>query len=145
MVKTTTTLNSSKKYFEHDKLVEALMAADEILERCQIKYFLLEDTAWQAYKQYQFMKDLEELTFGLQRKDWTQVSQSLLKTIKPKDLQIEKDSIGFKMDNGVPITIWIINRKYEFFQRPDMIYYMYSEYFIPNPFMKYWKVRFLIK
>jgi hypothetical protein len=45
MVKTTTTLRSSKKYLEPNKLAEALMAADEILERCQLNYFLMDMTA----------------------------------------------------------------------------------------------------
>ena len=144
MVKTTTTLNSSKKFLEPDKLAEALMAADEILERCQLNYFLMDELAWQVVKNYQFLK-LEEITFGVQRKNWTEVSRSLLRSIKPKDLLIEQDSIGFTMDNKVPVTIWIINKRYEFFQRPDMVWYLYSEFKIPNPFEKYWKVRYLIK
>lgn len=145
MVKTTTTLNSSKHYYEPDQLASAMMAFDEILERCQLNYFLLEETAWQVVHNYPLLKNLEEITVGIQRKDWTELSKSLVRSIKLKDLEINEDSIGFKWDNEVPITIWIINKNYEFFQRPDQVWYLYTQFRIPNPFSRYWKVRHLIK
>lgn len=144
MTKTTTTLRSSKQFFEPDQLASALMIADELLERCQFNYFLLDDLAWQVYKNYQFLENLEELTFGITRTNWTKLSRSLIQSVGIKNLEIDTDAIEFKC-NGVPVVVWIINKNYEFFKRPDMKWYLYSEFKLPNPFMKYWKVRYLIK
>lgn len=145
MVKTTTTLRSSKKYFDHQQVFEALQATDEILERCQLNYFLLENLAEQIYLNVPFFKNIEEITLGIQRKDWTEVSKSLIRSVHLKDLMIEEDAIEFKNPNGVPTVIWIINKRYEFFQRPDLVWHSYTQFRVPNPFEKYWKVRFLIK
>lgn len=145
MVKTTTTLRSSKKYYTHDQIFEALQETDERLERCQLNYFLLEDLAQQVFLGSPQFKNLEEITLGVRERDWTTLSKSLMRSIGLKDLMIEEDSIEFKNLNGVPTVIWIIHRNYEFFKRPDLVWHSYTQFRVPNPFAKYWKARFLIK
>lgn len=42
---------------------------------------------------------------------------------------------------GVPVEIRIIHKDYAFLDNPESVFYRTTEFLVPNPFERYWKVR----
>ena len=129
------------KQYTHDELYAALLHLQDTMERCLLPFMLLDDTAEQVI--HETPLDVPEISVGVQQKHLTRESKSTLKSLIP-DLVDADVSLGYT-HNGVPVTIWVIQRRYKFFQCPDIRFYNITHFFVPNPFQSYWKARFLIK
>ena len=52
---------------------------------------------------------------------------------------------------GVPVEVKILDRRYNFFKNPDIVYYEYGgrqmadDFRVANPFSKYWPTRFIVR
>ena len=140
-VMTQTTSNPSIKY-SHDKIQEALLQVDDYFERALIPYMLFDDIALQVYEDTPKF-EVDEISCGVLRKNWTQSGSSIFRMYVPK-LEYLKTSVNFTA-NGVPVIVWIIDNSYQFLENPDSRPYYTADFKLPNPFKDYWKARDLIK
>ncbi len=128
--------------FTHEQVHDALMDVQDALERSLMPFILLEGAAKQLYENSSYLT-LNEISVGVLEKEFTESGRSLLRMVRPKaEFTYENVTYDFK---GVPVIIWIIHKNYKFFQNPDSRMYCLSEFRLPNPFMAYWRARFLIK
>lgn len=140
MKKASTTTSPSK--FNHAQLQEALLVAQDYLERSMVPFVLLDETAKQMLNEMPTL-DLNEISVGVLEQHWTEFCVSTFRSLVPS-ASISKDVVDFTI-NKVPIIIWIIHRKFDVFKHPDTRFYYTSEFRLPNPFNKYWKIRHFIK
>lgn len=128
--------------FTHEQLHNALMDVEDALDRALVPFILLEGAAKQIYEGAGSL-ELNEISVGVLERHMTQSGRSLFRMVRPK-AEFTYENITYN-SNGVPIIIWIIHKNYKFFQNPDSRIYCLSEFKLPNPFMAYWRARFLIK
>lgn len=146
-IPTTSTLLSDitedSGFFPHEKIHEALMYSQEVLERSSIPFMLLDETAHQIMKTEMPTFRLSEISIGIMKRHWTESGKSIFNMIVP---QAEETNMNISYTVGdVPVIMWIIEREFSFFQYPDVRFYFNSEFKIPNPWREYWKSRDLIK
>lgn len=134
------TLNESS--FPHQKIEEALFYLEDMFDRAGIPFILLEGLAKQVFDNAPYFS-LNQIDVGVEDKYLQETGMRMLKIVRP-DIYRDQNSISFE-HNGVPIIIWIIRKKWKFFQRPDSRFYATTHFQLPNPFKSYWKSRFLIK
>ena len=131
------------------ELDAALYHLTDIMDRC-ICYFSLVGETLRSIKDDNQLKGTV-IYVAIRRLDFSESAQSMLATLSRgvdlrlgiDDYQKDGDYISWKF-KGVPISIKIVHRKYEFFNNPSFMFYMGEDYRIPNPFNKYWKIRNLI-
>jgi len=133
---------NEKIILSHQQIEGALFYLEDLLERAQIPFILLEGLARQVHDGVPYFS-LNEINVGVEEKYLKETGQGFLKIVAP-ELYIDDNVISFEK-GGVPITIWIIHKKWKFFQNPDTKFYGITEFKLPNPFEKYWRSRFLIK
>lgn len=132
--------NTTTEY-THEQLHNALLNAQDMLERSQITFITLNDTALQL-KQEVPVLNLQRIDLGIQKKYLTDSCFSMLKSLVPN---LEEKGLNYYYEfQGVPIQIRIIHRHYKFFDRPDSRFYYLSEFPLPNPFEDYWKARHFV-
>ena len=141
--------------FTSEQLEEGFTHLDDIMNRCLIPVTLLNDTAL-TIKEGRLGGN--QLDIGVRAADLTESSLSTLKTLaKGEDLnlgikdfnviispeeKIKEITWNYK---GIPVTIKVIHREYNFFKNPDYVWYWGETYNIPNPFDKYYKARHIIQ
>ena len=112
----------------------------DLLTSCQIPHFLLGETSQQAIADVEL--NVDKIEIGVLKKNFNETTKRLFLTFLP-GLELG-DVVKLERDE-IPIEIKIIQRHYGFFDNPDNVFYMADEYKIPNPYQKYWEVRYLIK
>jgi hypothetical protein len=132
---------NKKPAFDHDQITKALLSLEDTFERAIMPFMLLEGAAKQLHEELPF--ELTELSVGVLRKDWTQYGSATFMMCQPT-AQWVKDNIEVMVE-GVPTVVWIIQKHYKFFERPDFRWFNATEFFIPNPFDRYWSSRFIIR
>ena len=135
------TLNE-KGTFTHEQINNALFYLEEVMGKAQIPFFLLEGIAKQVYDESPYFS-LNQVDAGVSEKAVGETGKSFLKIVVP-NIYIDNNTISFS-HGGVPIIVWIIHKKWKFFQNPDTKFYSVTSFHLPNPFKNYWKSRFLIK
>ena len=130
------------KNFTHMELENALRNVDDLFARCVLdtKYFLLGDTA-KAAKENGFLSG-PCIEVGIEDRYLTPEVRSTLKQFGHVDNP--GDNWEYEVA-GVPVKVKVIHNKYDFFKHPDIKYWAYDDYQLPNPFDTYYKSRFLIK
>lgn len=69
---------------------------------------------------------------------------------KIEDYTFDDEGITFTY-KGIPVELKFIDRKYAFFNNPDIVYYEYNgeqlsdDFRVANPFEGYWKARFIVR
>jgi hypothetical protein len=122
---------------------EALFFVEDQLNRSQIPFFLLGETAKQAREG--FSGGFEgDITLGLLKKDYTDSGSSILRMLMPHHTEWGDKKITV-VYNGVNVEIKIIHRNYDFFKNTDIVIHSVSDFCLPNPFNKYWAARNLIQ
>ncbi len=129
---------------------DVLLTVQDILDRCQVRFFALKDTAKQIKEtNHSIEPDLHLFTIelGIQKKDLGQmIVPNVKEQLKLAHIEPEWTDNYIKFTHkGVPVFIKIIQRKYQWFQNPDKKFYRVVEFNIPNPFDRYWPARFIIK
>lgn len=123
------------KFPSHDDIYAAMMKAEDILQRAQIPFVVLGDVAKQMYNNENL--HVHKVVFGVLQQHAVEECTSLLPTIAP-DLENLKDGWNVRTPN-VTVYIKILPKKYPAIMNPDVIFYMYDAWRIPNPFAQYWK------
>jgi len=133
---------TEKNKLTHQQIEEALYYLEDILERAQIPFILLEGIARLVHDEAPYFS-LDQIDIGVEEKYLQETGQGFLHIVAP-DLYIDNNVISFVKD-GVPIVIWVIHKKWKFFQSPDTKFYGITSFKLPNPFNSYWRSRFLVK
>jgi len=133
---------NEKVPFTHEQLIQALYYLEDVMDRAQLPFFLLEGAAKQVYDDVPYLS-LNQIDAGIQEKYVQESGKGLLKIVLP-NVYIDQNTISFEY-NKIPIVIWIIHKNWKFFKQPDTRFYGIVNLQIPNPFKNYWKSRFLIK
>jgi len=122
---------------------EALFFIEDQLNRSQIPFFLLSETAKQARDGFLGGFD-GDITVGVLKKDYTKSGSSILKMLLPRHTDYDDKLIKLNY-NGINVEIKIIYRNYQFFKNTDIVIHSLSDFCLPNPFNNYWKSRNLIQ
>ena len=133
---------NEKVPFSHQQLLEALYYLEDTMDRAQLPFFLLEGAARQVKDDVAYLS-LTQIDAGVEEKNIQESGKGLLKIVLP-DVEIDENTISFS-HNGVPIIIWIVHKRWKFFQSPDTVFFGICNFKLPNPFKNYWRSRFLIK
>ena len=143
MTNMTSTKESGKSPEELDK---ALLFVDDLLDRMLCPYMLAGRTLKSILKGQINGNGINVLVL---RKHFGREARSVLGSCMSmiyKKPEIKEEDGCLKLDyEGVPIEIKIIDRKYEFLKQPDMLFYKYDMFKIPNPWQSYWRVRGILK
>ena len=135
-------IQNEKVPFTHQQITDALYYLEEVMERTQLPYFLLEGVAKQVHDNVPYFS-LDQIDAGVEEKFMQESGKGMLDIVLP-NIYKDGNTISFE-HNGVPIVIWIIHKHWKFFAQPDTVFYGITNFKIPNPFKKYWKCRFIIK
>lgn len=122
--------------YRHTDLLEALFFIQDVLERAQIPFMALGNTALSIFNNEQDLSD--PIHIGILKKYLMKANESTVRTLI-KDATFNDRSIKL-IHNNIPITIDIINNEYSFFKYPDKKFYYVEDFYLPNPFEKYYKV-----
>jgi len=123
------------------KLDNTLLHVQLVLERSAMPFVLLGETARSVVEDGSIGG--KKIEVGVEKKYATKSSISLLKMQEPR---IEETESGYRFTrHDVPVEINIIKRKYKFMKNPSLIFYWVENYYLPNPFKAYWKVRSFVK
>ena len=128
--------------FTSEQITEALYYVEEVFDRTQIPYFLLDGIARQVFDNVPYFS-LNQIDVGINQKDIQESGQGMLDIVLP-NVYKDQNTISFDY-KGVPVVIWIIHKRWKFFQNMDTVFYGICNFKVPNPFKQYWKSRFLIK
>jgi hypothetical protein len=128
--------------FTGEQLKKALFYFEDLAERIQVPFFVLKDTARDVNAEAELTGGgvdvgIKEGEFNAKGKE------SMFLTLEPNAL---KTKYGYELEcEGVPIRLYIIKRRYKWFESLNLMFYGVSNFWVPNPIKKYWKGRFLVK
>lgn len=143
MEKTTPMKGNGKSPEDLDK---ALLFVDDLLDRMLCPYVLAGETLKSVIGG---QVDGDKIEVIVLRKHFGEEARSVFGSCmsmiyKKKEIKEKGGCLNLEHE-GVPIEIKIVDRKYGFLKQPDMIYYKYDMFKIPNPWLAYWKVRGIVK
>lgn len=136
--------------FASEDLVAALLLMSDLLERAPLEYVLLKDTAKQALIQHHESLpklDVRCLEIGITKRHFTEDGSRMLKTL----LDLNKIEYNWAppmircMVKGVPVHIQVLQRNYGFMRNPTKIFFAVTEMYVPNPFDKYYKAKYIVR
>ena len=132
---------SSPAQLSPDELLEALYFAYDVLDRAMTPFVLLQKTA----EDIVFDQDLtgNHIDIGICEQHLTRYGTSVIKQLAPS--LVKSNDYYFFRHGEVPIRAKIIHERTRMFLYPDIRFYRAEQFFIPNPFDKYWKKKNLIK
>lgn len=133
---------NEKVSFTSEQITLALYYLEDTMDRAQLPFFLLEGAARQVKDNIPYLS-LTQIDAGVEEKYVQGSGLAMLKIVLP-NIYVDQNTISFEYDK-VPIVIWIVKKKWKFFQNPDTVFFGICNFKIPNPFERYWKSRFLIK
>ena len=119
----------------------ALNMAEDYLSRSQIPFLLSGETLESIVKNDQIAGSKVELM--AQKRNLTKAGLSMLRETTGGFEQTDSKLVFTVKE--VPVEIKIIKRKYKILENPDVLFYKISEYKIPNPLERYWKVKGLFR
>lgn len=120
----------------------ALFDVEDLMGRALVPFILLGETA-KSVKEEELLSGTA-VDVGVRALDLNEFS---LRTIKTFTFEggFNKTDWGYQYtSHGVPVRISVITKKWKFFENPEKVFYGPATYFVPNPFIDYWKTRFLV-
>lgn len=123
------------KEFSHNPLYQAMLHAGEQLDRCQINFIVLGEAAHAVYFDHP-LKGFK-VVFGVMQRHAVPNLVSVLKVLEPT-LEMMTDGWKFTYER-VPVYCKIITKNYRTLTDPDIRFYGFDSWRIPNPFLEYWK------
>lgn len=144
---TTNSVSGKAPEFTSMQLEKALDYADHIMNCLPIDFFLMDELANYIYKNqpdtWLAAGSVDTISIGVRRHWITPEVVTTLKTLIPTLGTMPNE---WQFDHmGVPIRVTIVERNYTYLQNLDFKFHLSGEYKIPNPFEKYWSVRYLVK
>lgn len=142
---TTVSQQENGKKFTSAELESALAYADHVMQSISTDYFLLDELAFfiKEHEPDVWLEGLDAISIGTRVLWFTDNAKRNLVTIVP-DAVILPGEVQFE-ENGVPIRLTVVQKNYTYLQNLDIVNHLASEYWLPNPFNKYWAGRYLIK
>ena len=140
-------MKNSKNGYKSEELEKALFKVEDLFDRLQVPMFLLMQTAWDIHKGEK-LNESDRVYVGIKKNNLTPFVLSTLKSLEQDGItpKLQQVNGGYHLqENGVPIDIKIVQRNYKFLDNLQFKWYKATEYWLPNPFSVYWKVRHLIK
>lgn len=128
--------------FSDIEIRNAIFAVHDAMNRASIPFILLDVLAKEMYDNLTSFI-IDEVSIAVQKRHWTKSGASIFKMVVPSAI-VTEDNVSWQVGK-VPVVVWIVKKKYNFFERPDVRIFLQEEFNIPNPFPKYWKARFLLK
>jgi hypothetical protein len=126
----------------HTKINDALLYIQDILERSQVQFIVFDDLSKKLYD-YDYNFIVPEISLGILQRHFTESGRSTLKSML-KNSEWEESNISLQYKE-VPIILWIIRKGFKFLERPDKRAYLDMDLSIPNPFLRYWNARWLVR
>lgn len=124
-----------------EELNAALLQVADYFERAVCPFLLLDETA-RSVKVDSQVKG-KRIDIGVKRKHLARSTGGILRMLI-KDLDEGEKVWKFKVKD-VPVKMKILERESKYTTNPDGVVYRFDDYFVPNPFEGYWKVRGLIR
>ena len=129
------------KTFGKWELQEALFNIYDTLQRGMVKFVLLGDIANCLYNKDEELKG-NKIVIGVKRHDMTEYAKSTFRSFAP---HLDEFEGGYRTEyKGIPVEIQVIDKNWKFLERPDVRFLYNEEFYIPNPFKNYWKVKQLV-
>lgn len=137
------TLNNSKidevsTGYPHEKLRDALMYAQDCLDRASMPYFVWGNTLEHIINNEEELTGDSEITLAIKESELVPGNVSILEHWAGK-LKKGKDTISFS-HGDIPIVIHIIKGDYRFLDNAEMKYYWIENFWVPNPISEYKKL-----
>ena len=156
----------NKTQFTSQQLDEALYALWAMMDTYWFEWYATHDTA-RALKDKQPLYG-NKITGAIHKRHVNQEFKSTitkyLNDWKRGPMWGDKNSIDAKIDDytfddkqiaftykGIPVELKILDRRYNFFKNPDIVYYEYNglqladDFRLANPFDRYWPARFIVR
>lgn len=156
----------SKFQFTSQQLEEALYALWAMMDTYWFEWYVTHDTA-KALRDKQPLNG-DKITGAIHKrhvnKEFKNVIKKYLDDWKRGPATGDKGTIDAKIDDyvfddkqisftykNVPIELKILDRRYKFFNNPDIVFYEYGgrqmsdDFRLANPFDKYWPARFIVR
>lgn len=134
------TLKPTKPYFySHEQLRDALFFTQDMLERSSLPFMLLGSIAKQMIEFEDPLLYDTKISLGIKRRDVHPDGIKALKAFLPQ-ATFSDNKIFFIHENGVPVHINYLGDE-QYFETPDTRFYYYTEFKVPNPFIKYYEDR----
>lgn len=122
------------RYPPPEAIYDAMMHAQDVLERALMPFVVLGTAAYQMMNNEELR--VNKVVFGVLERYASKECTSMLPIIEPK---IEKLTDGWQITrHNVPVYIKILPKVYPSILNPDLVFYMYDMWHIPNPFGAYW-------
>ena len=133
------------KRFTSVELESALAFADHIMQSISTDYFLLDELALFLHERGpdDWLEGLDAISIGTRKLWFTDNARRNLLTIVP-GVVVLPGEVQFE-EKGIPIRLTVVQKNYTYLQNLDIVNHLASEYWLPNPFNKYWAGRYLIK
>ena len=104
------------------------------MERCQIPYVVLGQAAYDIKHDLPIVTN--KIVFGMLERYNVRELVSLFQVVIPG---IETTTDGWRIcRDGVRIQIKVLTKNYPSVMDPDLVFYKYWHYYVPNPFDTYW-------
>lgn len=134
--KTTQTMKKSTSKYPHLDLLQTLFYMEDVLDRAQVPFLVLKDTAKSVYEE----SDLKEpIHIGIMRKHLMKANVSTLKSLL-NGANFDDGKLTV-IHNNIPIYIDIIDMNLSFFKYPDFKFYYITQFRLPNPFPNYYRMK----
>lgn len=135
------TIVEDESVFEHEKVNDALLWVQDVLDRCTINFLVAGEVGKKLFNEELPDLKAKKVEILVQKNHWTQSGSSMFNDItKEFNPAVSGNTIKIKY-HGVPIEVTIVHKNYSFFKNPDMRCYRITEFRFPNPFKDYWDKR----
>lgn len=123
----------------NDQLHDALMYAQDILERAMVPFLVFGETAEAIHSLDMPLMFGKGIHLGVRKQHLTESGKSIISMLATDSI-IDDRFVMFEY-KGVPITIDVIKNDYPFLNNPDVKFYHLTEFKLPNPYNEYvkWK------
>jgi hypothetical protein len=133
---TTTDPIEEKPTLTVDQLNAELLNVDDLFQRALVPYFLLGETARSIRSDKLEGSRIEVGTY--QKNITKEVLDTFTDYIVGTDVIINTEGFSYTNHDGVPVVARFLVYQYTFLDNPEFVFYLAGEYFVPNPFEKYW-------
>jgi hypothetical protein len=128
---------SSRCEMRQDDLERTLSIIKDYFDRAMCPFLLLGETGHAVY--YEEGLSGHQLEIGVKPTALTQYAVSTLKNFID-GFGTADNKVGFNVGT-IPVSMYILRRDADVFKYPDQRFYDQDIYFVPNPFVKYYKNR----
>ena len=124
---------------------EALYFIEDILDRCQIPFFLLGKAAKNVVENQDADFETDMIEVGVKKKHLTESGFKALKMLlSGREVEYTDKKIEFE-HKDMKIVIKIIQKNWDVLKNPNQVFYRMTHFRVPNPFKKYWSFKQFVR